>query len=518
MTPRTPRTSPKARPAKSRPGQDIVIAREQASKFPGVGMTLSGYTSDNSKSGRKSQSVDVISSRWQRFKKKITLKKAILFVTLLIIILGAWYGGKIVYDIHKLFGGNIFGLFSSTKLKGEDSGRVNILLAGNSSDDYGHGGAQLTDSIMIVSIDTKNNNAFMLSIPRDLWIHTDTNGWQKINDAYVDGETNKFSAPDYPNGGMGELEQILSEKLGISINYYALINYAAIRDAVNAVGGIDLNIQSQDPRGLYDPSKDYAAHTVLVKLTNGMHHLTGEQALDLARARGDAYGSYGFPASDFDRTQHQRQMLLALKSKAATIDVLANPAKVSSLVGAFSSNVVTDFSTSEIHRLYDITKPIPNSKIQSIGLTSANGKNLLMSYNGGGQSALAPALGLNNYSDIQAFIRQETSNNPVVKESASIVLLNGTNTFGLANTVKNRLAGKNFDISKIGNAQTSSQVTTSIIDVSSAKKPATKAALAKQFGNNFTTVNPYAGYYAADFIVVLGTDQVHPVTSTTTTQ
>lgn len=507
MTSRTPHSAPKPRSRKPHPGQDIVVAKEQAEKFPGIGMTLSGYSSGNAKGSTRS--VKVVSSRWSRFKKKVTLKRTILLILAIILLSGIWYGGRILYDIHKLFGGNIFGIFSTTKLKGEDTGRVNILLAGNSADDVGHGGANLTDSIMIVSIDTKDNTAFMLSIPRDLWVQTNTNGWQKINDAYVDGQANNFSAPGYPNGGMGELEQILSQKLGITFNYYALINYQAIHDAVNAVGGIDITIKSSDPRGLYDPSIDYAGHTILVKLPNGPVHLNGEQALDLARARGDAYGSYGFPGADFDRTQHQRDMLLALKSKADTANVLANPQKLSNLISAFSSNVKTDFKINEIRRLYDLSKLIPQNKIQSLGLTNANGKDLLKSYLGtGGQDALIPALGINNYGDIQAFINQQFSNNPVVKEDANIVLLNGTNTYGLANKVRGKLVSNNMHISQIGNANTYSQAITQIIDLSGGKKPATKAAIAKQFGNNFTTTNPYAGIYNADFIIVLGNDQV----------
>ncbi|MFI5270868.1 MAG: LCP family protein [Candidatus Saccharimonadales bacterium] len=511
MTSRTPHSAPNPRSIKPRPGQDIVVAKEQAEKFPGIGITLSGYNSGGARNSARS--VNVVSSRWDRFKKKVTLKRTILLILGIILLSGIWYGSRIIYDIHKLFGGNLFGIFSTTKLKGEDTGRVNILVAGNSADDVGHGGANLTDSIMIVSINTKDNTGFLLSIPRDLYVQTVNNGWQKINDAYVDGQTNNFSAPGYPNGGMGELEQILSQKLGITFNYYALINYGAIKGAVDAVGGIDITIKSSDPRGLYDPSIDYAGHTILVKLPNGPVHLNGEQALDLARARGDAYGSYGFPGADFDRTQHQRDMLIALKNKADNVSVFANPQKLSNLISAFSSNVKTDFKINEVRRLYDLSKLIPQSRIQSIGLTNAHGKDLLKSYLGaGGQDALIPALGLDDYSDIQAFINQEFSNNPLVKEDANIVLLNGTNTYGLANKVKGKLVNNNMHISQIGNANTYSQAVTQIIDLSGGKKPVTRAAIAKQFGSNFTTTNPYAGIYNADFIIVLGNDQV-PKTS-----
>lgn len=518
MTPKPSRPQPTSRAPKVRPGQDI-ISPKQAAQFPGIGMTLPGYAGSSGRS-RKSlaQPTPPKDGRLRRFFKKITLKRTVITLVLVLVIIGGWLSGKVAYDLHKLFGGSLFSIFSTTKLKGEDSGRVNILLAGNSADDPGHDGANLTDSIMIVSIDTKNNTAFLLSVPRDLWVQTDNNGWQKINDAYVDGQTNGFSAPGYPSGGMGELEQIVSQKFGIPIDYYALINYAAIKEAVDAVGGITVNIQSSDPRGLYDPSRDYATHGPLVKLTNGEHVLDGEQALDLARARGDAYGSYGFANSDFTRTQNQREMLVALKQKADTIGVLANPAKLSSLADAIGNNVTTDFNLSQVHRLYDLTKMIKGSGIQSLSLNNADGKDLLTNYDSNGQDSLIPALGINNYSAIQAFVAQQISSNPVVKENASIVLLNGTQTYGLATAVKTRLVAQQFSVSQIGNANTSSQVATSIIDNSGGKKPATKAAIAKIFGNNFTTVNPYSGVYNASFIIVLGSDQASTASTSQTNQ
>src|SRR6185437_8550135 len=159
--------------------------------------------------------------------------------------------------------------------------------------------------------------------------------------------------------------------LGIPIDYYALVNYNALRDAVNAVGGVDINIQSPDPRGLYDPSIDYATHGPLVKLTNGWHILNGEQALDLARARGDSYRSYGFAGSDFERAQNQRMMMVALKDKVTTSTVLANPIKLGELFDAIGNNLHTDLSTSNIRRLYDLSKQINSSSIKSYGLNSA---------------------------------------------------------------------------------------------------------------------------------------------------
>jgi LCP family protein required for cell wall assembly len=358
---------------------------------------------------------------------------------------------------------------------------------------------------MLLSIDTRNNKAFMLSVPRDFYVNIPGNGYAKINEAYPDGQTEKFSEAGYPKGGMGLLEKTVSEDFGLPIHYHALINYTAFRDAVNAIGGVKVDIQSENPNGLYDPSIDWTTHGPMVKLSNGWHTLTGQQALDLARARGDAYGSYGFPQADFDRTAHQRQLLTALKSKTSSAGVIANPIKLGQLFDALGKNVHTDFKTGEIRRLYDISKLIKESSIQSVSLNDASGHNLLANQTSPtGQSILVPAAGIGDYSQIKLFIKKLTSNDPIVKEGANIVVLNGSDIDGLASKEKTKLTDKNFNVAAVANTTHSDK--TSIIDTSKGKKPATLAALKKLYGNNVSTTNTL-GYPTADFIIVLGSDQ-----------
>jgi len=346
-------------------------------------------------------------------KLRKTLISLLVFLAVISAGYGAWVGWKFVDNAAHIFGWRgLFSLFWPSHLKGEDTGRVNILLAGNSADDPGHEGANLTDSIMLISINTKNDTAYMLSIPRDLYVNIPGNGYAKINEAYQDGNEQHFSQVGYPAGGMGLLEETVSQKFGVQIDYYALIDYSALKDAVNAVGGITVDIQSNDPRGLYDPSIDYATNGPLVNLTNGEHTLNGEQALDLARARGDAYGSYGFPLADFNRTQHQRQMLIALKDRTTSASVFANPIRMGELFDALGKHVQTDIPLGGVRRLYDFSNKIPNSKVQSAALNSAtvNGQkdvDLLRSYlTSYGQDALIPAAGIDNYTQIDDYIQQ----------------------------------------------------------------------------------------------------------------
>lgn len=492
------------------------MVKQQAKDFPGVGMTLPSYKTDTGARSRfGSKHPASKQGRLRRMFSRRRLKRALLTIFIIGALIGLFVAAKFIYNAHKLFGGSIFGALHSTKLRGENRGRVNILLAGNSADDPGHQGGNLTDSIMIASIDTRNHTAFLMSIPRDLWVDIPGGGHQKINAAYVVGQEDHFNEPGYPAGGMGLLEKVVHDNFGMPIDYYALVNYNALRDSVNAVGGIKFNVQSDDPRGLYDPSIDYKTHGPLVRLTNGPHTLNGEQALDLARARGDAYGSYGFANADFTRTDDQRQMLIALKNKALTPGVIANPAKLTSLFDSVGGNVKTDFKLGEVHRLYDISKTINSKNIKSLSLNDADGKNLLTSYTtADGESALIPKAGIDDFSAIQAFVNQQTSSNPVVRENAGVVVLNATGVSGLASQERTKLRVKDLNVIDIGDAL-SNQSTTTIIDNSDNKKPATKKLLTKLFGNHFTTTNPYANKYDADFIILLGSDHANSGVATT---
>jgi LCP family protein required for cell wall assembly len=490
---------------------DQSVALEEASPFPGIGMTIASYNQDVFTAMKSAKPEKV--SFWRRLWSKRSLKRVALVLIICLLLVGGWLGFKFIYNSTKIFGGSVLDVFNSTKLKGEKNGRVNILLAGNSADDLGHDGAELTDSIMIVSIDTRKNEAFMMSVPRDLWVDIPGHGHHKINEAYVDGERDKFSESGYAQGGMGLLQKVIAKNFDIPLHYYALINYNAFRDTVNAVGGVDVVIDSSDRRGLYD-SNFLAREGGPLKLSNGPHHLDGDLALKLARARGDGARTYGFPASDHDRTKHQRQLLLALKEKAFSTGVLVNPVRLSSLMDALGNNVKTDLKLSEVKRLVEIGQKVSDSKIASIGLNDANGKNLLKSYrSSSGQAALIPAAGMDDFSEIRNYLRQLMSSDPIAREGASVTVLNGTEVHGLAAKASRLLTSKNIMMDDLADAPNRPE--TLIINNSGGSKPATLGLLKKTFGSNSEVTNnspAFADRYDSDFVVVLGADQIAALT------
>ena len=428
-------------------------------------------------------------------------KIALIVAGVLALLVGGWMAWKVLSNLAKSTKGNLAGLLSDTKLKGEDVGRVNILLAGDSTDDPGHGGSNLTDSIMILSIDTQQNTAFMLSVPRDLWTKVPGYGHQKINAANADG-------------GMDLLEKVIEQDFGIDINYQALVNYTAFKQAVDAVGGIDVTIASSDKRGIYDPNISRDQHGPLI-LKNGLQHLDGQTALNLARARNDPtpdgrYG-YGLPRGDFDRAANQRLMLTALSKKILSSGTLANPLKISQLLDALGNNVRTDFKTDELRRLYELGKKIDSSKIQSLSLTD---KNLVADYQtSDGQSAQAPAAGADDFGDIQQYMKQLMSHDPVVKEGAQVVVLNASGVSGLAKREGDALKAKGIDVANVGNA-TGDYETTVVVDNSNGKMTATLQYLKGRYGSSTVAADAAAtrAYPEADFIVILGADR-HTSTS-----
>lgn len=448
------------------------------------------------------------SGGWFSRHKKLFLRSAIV-VVIFVALVGGFVGWKFLNNTSKIFKGNLFGFFDKTKLKGEDTGRVNILLAGNSVDDPGHGGAELTDSVMLVSIDTVNNTGYMLSIPRDLWVNYGTRecsvGYQgKINAAYVCGKEIEFDEAGYPEGGMGLLSKVVERDFGVDVHYTVRINYTAFRDAVNAVGGIDVTIKSEDPRGLYDGNIQRAEGGPL-KLANGKQHLNGQTALNLARARGDTI-SYGYSRGDHVRTEYQRQMLLALKDKALSAGVLSNPAKLGSLLDAAGNNIETDFKTNEVRRLHDISKKLSNNNIKSIGLADEDLKLVVGFAAPNGTSSIRPTAGLNDFSAIKAYIKRITTNDPVFKEHAKVVVLNGTTITGMALSKSNQLKSAGYDVIQTGDAPTKTYQQTVVVDLHPGTKKASKRNLEERFSTTATTTLPDPAISAgtADFVIILG--------------
>ncbi|HSX43741.1 MAG TPA: LytR C-terminal domain-containing protein [Candidatus Saccharimonadales bacterium] len=167
------------------------------------------------------------------------------------------------------------------------------------------------------------------------------------------------------------------------------------------------------------------------------------------------------------------------------------------------NNVKTDFQVSELRRLYDIGKQIQNQNLKSVGLADDDVK-LVTTANISGTSAVRPVAGIDDFSQIKAYLKRLTSNDPVVKEGATAVVLNASGVDGLARKKADELADKGITVKAV--ATTTTRPSTVVVFLNS-QKTATSSYLGQKFGVTPTTDMtgiPEAKSYDADFVIILG--------------
>lgn len=450
-----------------------------------------------------------ISSRPTKPKKKTSkgklVKRIVIILILAIIGVVGYLAVKAFLAGGKVFNGNPLDILTTkTRLSEDKNGRTNILIFGTSGytmEESAWDGAMLTDSIMVVSIDQDEHDAYMMSLPRDLYVqHTNcpslgtTTG--KLNEVFYCA----YAPNQDEKAGAANLMAKAGEILGLDIQYYIHADWTALVQAVDAVGGVDVTIESTDPRGIYDSSTG-------IKYANGeVAHLNGEKALALARARNHNYGDYGLAGGNYDREKNQQKILAALQQKAMSAGTLLNPVAVSNLIDSLGNNLITDFDTGHVQTLADIASNVQMDQIKQLPFVGRDdgGPDLIGSYAPNGTYlGEAPLAGVYDYSEIQSYIAQNMSSDPVVREGATVDVLNGSDQVGLAGEKAEELEEDNYTIGEIANAPANISDKVVIYQLNS-DMPGTAAALKDKYG-----VEPIqgelAGYYTtADFVVVFG--------------
>lgn len=459
------------------------------------------------------------SSKDKKKKRRFGLRKPsrravkwTLITLLVLLLVGAGYFAyKFFMTGNQIFKGNPLNaiLAQGKELKMDENGRTNILIFGTSEDDPGHDGADLTDSMMVVSINQKTKDAFMFSIPRDLYVDYGVacpSGYKgKINVVYL---CHKDEGED---AGQTALRDKVGEVFGLSMQYSVHINYTVLREAVDAVGGITVTIESKDPRGILDRNFDWDCPNgnqtcYNVKYPNGPVNLNGKQALYLARARGaDPLGrTYGLAQANFDREVYQRKILVALKDKAASAGTLANPVAVNNLLNALGNNVRTNFEAEEIKTLVKLGQDIKNEDIRSLSLVDPQ-RPLVTTGNVNGESVVKPSAGLLSYGRIQEVIKAYALNDVAFLEGATIAVLNASGQPGKAQTQADELKKNGLTVKITSNAPESANTAEiQLIDQSGGKKPQTLKKLEDVLKTKATATVPAGVGAEADFIIIVG--------------
>lgn len=413
-----------------------------------------------------SEPVKKLSRKQQRRIKKMAkkpksmLRRVVKWLFIALVVAALAIGGYAAYKFiaagGNIFQGSIFDILQSQSLKQDSNGRSNFLILGTSEDDPGHPGADLTDSMLVVSIDQKNKNIYMFSVPRDLYVNYGMGciaGYSgKINSYF--GCVNEGTSSEAEQNRLAKTQKFIGDIFGLDIQYGIHANHTAIKEAVDAVGGIDVNIQgSNGAPGILDRNFDWRCNFTcyLVKYNNGVHHLDGEHALFLSMARGDVAPTYGLGNSNFDREVNQQKILIALKNKAMSTGTLTNLDSITKLIDTIGNNLRTNIQTKEIRTLMQVASETKSNDVHTISLYDKNTA-VVKSGAYGGASVVMPVDGIFDYSGIQVYIQKYLSNDPVVREAASIVVLNGTGQAGFAQTKADELTKKGYNVTRVGNA------------------------------------------------------------------
>lgn len=438
-------------------------------------------------------------------KWRTLFKRTSLALVALAIIGGSYMGAKAYLKSRNVLqgGGSAAALAENVDpslLKGEGDGRVNILLLGRGGD--GHEGPDLTDTLLVASIDPVSKEAALLSIPRDFWVKPSGSGsYTKINSVYAnakykvqDGKKIPNQAAEAEKAGQEAIEKTIEETLGIPIHYHVMVDFEAFRKSIDTVGGVDINVKTQ----LYDPSVAWENNWNPLIAAVGQQHFDGKKALLYVRSR------HGSARGDFDRSERQRETIVALKDKVFSLGTFGNPVKISQLIDAFGDHVQTNFNSSEVMRLYTLAKQIPSDKVTSLGLADPP-NDYIHTSNVGGQSVVVPKAGVGVYGEIQSYIRNALKDSYLKSENASIIVLNGTSKAGLATTKANELKSYGYNVTTIADAPTKDYTTTQLVDMRDGQKKYTKNYLEKRLGVKTISKLP-TGIDAgtADFVIILG--------------
>ena len=425
--------------------------------------------------------------RFSFSKKKAASIVAIAFIGVI-----GFFGFKAIMASQKIVTKNntggapvLTGEIDPTKLKGEGDGRINILMLGIGG--AGHDGGTLSDTIMVASIDPKNKTVAMLSVPRDLYVKIPKNGYSKINSA------NSYGGPELT-------KEVVGEVLDLPIHYYVQADFAGFKQAVDAVGGVEVNNKTKlvDSQYPCDNNRGFCPFV----LPAGPQQLDGKTALKYARCR---HGSCG---NDFGRAERQQELLVALRQKALQASTLTNPVKVTKLIDSVGDHVRTDLQPEETQKLAAMVKDIDVSKATVKVLNNAPDGLLIdgSSKFAGAGSILIPRAGAFDYTEIQE-LAHSIFVDSYLKEENALVEVGGTSATNVQ-AVLRQLKVYNYNaVSSSTLVETAAK--TRIIDYSGGKKPYTVQYLERRFkvkAEKATRENSSSQQSSPDVAIIIGSD------------
>ena len=377
---------------------------------------------DSKKTAKKPQKS---SQKPQKTRKIVTTILLIIVLVLIALIAWAVFWGNDI--IAKITGGqgNVLDLISLMDetyepLKTDANGRTNILAFGTSGFDMNgdvgdgtHDGSQLTDSIMMISLNQETGDVVMLSLPRDLKVPGACYAG-KINEVYLCNNQNGNDE----NSGATALMEAVGDVLGVNFQYYAHLNWGSLVSIVDTLGGITIVLDED----IADYGWTDAVYEAGVEYT-----INGEEALGLARAR------HGTMGGDFTRGTSQQKILIGIKNRIFEKNLSLTD--MLSLASTLGDNLRTNLSLQELKTLAHLTFEFDFDTIRQITLIDyINGIYYMTTATIDGISYVIPSAGDGNYAEIQNYVHEQLLWTPPVETEESE---NTENTETIEETAEN---------------------------------------------------------------------------------
>jgi len=284
-------------------------------------------------------------------------------------------------------------------------GRINILLLGM---DATSGNVGLTDSIQVLSIDPIGNKSSIVSVPRDFYMKGESH---KLNGTYKSAEQSEEGT------GAEAIKQAVGTILGTPISYFVLTNFAGLKEVVDAVGGIQVDV----PKGFYDaefPAEKGIGYEPFT-IKKGLQTMDGRTALRYARSR--------HADSDYGRSSRQQLVIEAIRTKTLSGGVLANPVKLNSILTALGKNVKTDMPVDSMRKVFDIYNKVTAENRTSFVIDTSKALGLLTDGSNQFGYISYPLEGDGVYTAIQRWYRVQNPDPILTIEQPTIVVANGGN-------------------------------------------------------------------------------------------
>ena len=391
---------------------------------------------------------------WRKIVRYFGFKKALVLLAVICFAGVTWASVSLVASIFDNGTGPSRSIFSFGGLDHDDHGHTNLLFLGVAGD--AKEGGNLSDSIMLVSINPNGPSASFINLPRDLFIGSEM-GDRKVNEIYANA---RFKYGD--RKGLEIIKDAIAKFAGVDVHYGAAVSFHVFEEIVDTFGGIEVFVP-QDIQDPFYPDGNYGYETFVVR--KGIHHFDGKTALKYARSRKTS--------SDYDRARRQQDLILALKKKAMEDDILTDFGKLKKFYKVFKKHINTDLGVTEIIALAKLVVGIDyNNSITAVLNDDPNKKDGFLYTPArefyGGQFVLLPE----NLRDTQIFMNLVLIEPEVLLEKAQISVLNGTGIQGKAGDTATRLRRFGFHVIETGNYDSDKPVFRSFIRNFSGKETA----------------------------------------------